>query len=293
MSELHVESLVVSAGRPHEPGAPLNAPIVLAAPYRNDPSDNHYSRAHPTETRAALESALGALDGGSALTFASGMAAIAAVAEGQPSGTVAVVPQAAYSGAVSIFNNEQALGRMTVRPVDVGDTDAVIAALDGAGLLWLEAVTNPLLAVPDLPRLIEAAHQAGAVVGVDATFATPLNVRPLELGADIVMHSATKYLAGHSDLLLGVLVTRSSELRCATRDPADADGRDPRCARIVSGSARAAHACAAHGARAVQRARARATAGGAPARGAGALPRPAVRSRSTRWPRACSTATAR
>jgi cystathionine gamma-synthase len=212
VSEVRVESLVVSAGRPHEPGAPLNTPIVLTAPYRNDPSDNHYSREHPTETRAALESALGELDGGSALVFSSGMAAIAAVAEGQPTGTVAVVPHAAYSGAVSIFANEQALGRMTVRPVDTGDSEAVIAALDGAGLLWLEAVTNPLLSVPDLPRLIDAAHEAGAIVAVDATFATPLNVRPLELGADIVMHSATKYLAGHSDLLLGVLVTRSSEL---------------------------------------------------------------------------------
>ena len=209
---MRVESLVVSAGRPDAPGAPLNAPIVLAAPYRNDPADNHYSREHPTETRAALESALGQLDGGSALVFASGMAAIAAVAEGQPTGTVAVVPHAAYSGAVSIFANEQALGRMTVRSVDIGDTAAVVEALDGAGLLWLEAVTNPLLSVPDLPRLIDAAHDAGAVVGVDATFATPLNVRPLGLGADIVMHSATKYLAGHSDLLMGVLVTRSSEL---------------------------------------------------------------------------------
>ena len=209
---LRVESLVVSAGRPDAPGAPLNPPIVLAAPYRNDPSDNAYSRERATETRAALEAALGELDGGTALAYASGMAAVAAVAEGQRSATIAVVPHAAYSGAVSIFASQQALGRMTVRPVDIGDTDAVLAALEGAGLLWLEAVTNPLLAVPDLPRLIEAAHAAGALVCVDATFATPLNVRPLDLGADIVMHSATKYLAGHSDLLLGVLVTRSSDL---------------------------------------------------------------------------------
>jgi cystathionine gamma-synthase len=212
VSDVRTESLVVSAGRPHSPGAPVNPPIVLTAPYRNDPSDNGYSRERATDTRAALEAALGELEGGTALAYASGMAAIAAVAEAQPHGTIAVVPHAAYSGAVSIFADEQALGRMTVRAVDVGDTDAVLAALDGAGLLWLEAVTNPLMAVPDLPRLIDAAHDVGAIVGVDATFATPLNVRPLELGADLVMHSATKYLAGHSDLLLGVLATRSPEL---------------------------------------------------------------------------------
>jgi cystathionine gamma-synthase len=209
---MRFESLVVSSGRPHTPGAPLNSPIVLTAPYRPDGDDNPYSRDAPTETRAALEAALGELEGGTALAFASGMAAIAAVAEGQPNGTVAVVPDAAYSGAVSIFAREQELGRMTVRPVDIADTAAVIAALDGAGLLWLETVTNPLLAVADLPVLIEAAHAVGALVGVDATFSTPLNVRPLELGADIVMHSVTKYLSGHSDVLLGVLATRSPEL---------------------------------------------------------------------------------
>lgn len=224
---MRIESLVVSTGRPHAPGDPVNAPIVLTAPYRNDPSDNAYSRAHATETRAALETALGELEGGTALAYSSGMAAIAAVAEGQPAGTIAVVPHAAYAGAVSIFAHEQALGRMSVRPVDIGDTGAVLAALDGAGLLWLEAVTNPLMAVPDLPRLIEAAHAAGALVGVDATFATPLNVRPLELGADLVMHSATKYLAGHSDLLLGVLATRSAELHDQLADRRTLTGAIP------------------------------------------------------------------
>lgn len=101
---------------------------------------------------------------------------------------------------------------MRLRPVDIADTAAVVAALDGARLLWLETVTNPLMTVPDLPALIDAAHEAGALVCVDATFSTPVNVRPLEFGADVVMHSATKYLAGHSDLLMGVLVTRRADL---------------------------------------------------------------------------------
>ncbi len=215
---MRLESRVVAAGRPHEPGAPLNAPIVLTAPYRHGGEDNGYSRDEPTATRAALEAAVGALEGGRALAFASGMAAIAAVVDLQPAGTIAVVPEAAYSGAVSIFARAQELGRLSTRPVDLADTDAVLKAVDGAGLLWLETVTNPLLAVADLPVLIEAAHAAGAVVGVDATFSTPVNVRPLELGADIVMHSATKYLSGHSDLLMGVLATASDDLAQALLD---------------------------------------------------------------------------
>jgi cystathionine gamma-synthase len=209
---MKLESRVVASGRPEDPGAPLNTPIVLTAPYRHGGDDNAYSRDEPTATRAALEAALGELEGGTALAFASGMAALAAVVDVQPTGSIAVVPDAAYSGAVSIFARAQELGRLTTRPVDLADTDAVIKAMDGAGLLWLETVTNPLLAVADLPALIEAAHAAGAVVGVDATFSTPVNVRPLELGADIVMHSATKYLSGHSDVLMGVLATASDEL---------------------------------------------------------------------------------
>lgn len=215
---LHPDSLVVAAGRPHGPGAPLNEPVVLAAPYRHDPAAdvNAYVRHQSSATVEAFEAAVGALDGGDAVAFASGMAAVAAIAEGQPAGCVAVVPDAAYSGSVAIFDEQQRMGRMQVRPVDIADVGAVTAALDGADLLWLETVTNPLMAVADLPALIAAGHAAGATVVVDATFSTPLVVRPLELGADVVMHSATKYLSGHSDLIMGVLVAapeRAADLR--------------------------------------------------------------------------------
>lgn len=212
MADLHTESILVSSGRPHEPGAPVNPPIVVTATFRNDGRSNQYARSDSTETRADLEAALGALDGGRALVFSSGMAAIAAVVESQPVGTVAVIPDAAYAGSLTIFGEQERLGRMTVRRVDVADTDAVIAALDGANLLWVETVTNPMLAVADLPALIDAARARNVLIGVDATFSTPLNVRPLELGADVVMHSVTKYLAGHSDILLGSLTTRSDDL---------------------------------------------------------------------------------
>jgi cystathionine gamma-synthase len=103
----------------------------------------------------------------------------------------------------------------------------VLDALDGAGLLWLETVTNPMLAVADLPALISAAHAAGAQVCVDATFSTPLNVRPLELGADVVMHSVTKYLSGHSDVLMGVLATSSPELARSLRERRTLTGAIP------------------------------------------------------------------
>jgi cystathionine gamma-synthase len=210
--KLHVESIAVAAGRPEEPGGPLNAPIVLAAPYRHSADANPYSRHDVSPTVTAFEQALGALEGGTALAFASGIAAVAAVVDRLPAGAVAVVPSAAYSGTVSIFGAQQELGRLTIRPVDVTDTAAVVAALDGAALVWLETVSNPLLAVPDVPAIAAAAHAAGALVAVDATFSTPLVVRPLDQGADIVMHSVTKYLAGHSDLLMGALVVRSGEL---------------------------------------------------------------------------------
>ncbi len=209
---LRAESAVVAAGRPARTAdAPLNTPVVLASSYQHAPDENRYLRWDASDTIRAFEQAIGELEGGHAVAFGSGMAAVAAVAEGQPSGTVAVVPHQAYAGTVGLFGDQQRLGHLTVRPVDIGDTDAVLAALPGADLLWLETVTNPMMTVADLPALITAAHDAGARVYVDSTFSTPLVVRPLALGADVVMHSATKYLAGHSDLLMGVLVAATDE----------------------------------------------------------------------------------
>jgi cystathionine gamma-synthase len=175
----------------------------------------------------SFEEALGILEGGTALAYSSGIAALAAVLDGLPAGSVAVVPSAAYSGTVSIFAAQQELGRLALRPVDVADTAAVVDALDGADLLWLESVSNPLMAVPDIPALGAAAHAAGALVCVDSTFSTPLLVRPLELGADIAMHSVTKYLSGHSDLIMGALVVRSPELARRLHDRRTLTGAVP------------------------------------------------------------------
>jgi len=210
---LHPESVVVAAGRPHEPGGPINTPIVATAPYRHgSDGENAYARHDVTATVRAFEETLGELDGGTALAFASGVAALAAVADNMSVGSVAVVPAAAYSGTVWGFAERATAGQLRLRPVDIADSDGVIAALNGADLLWLETVTNPLMAVPDIPKLAAAARESGCLVAVDATFSTPLNIRPLDLGADIVMHSATKYLAGHSDVIMGALVARDPEL---------------------------------------------------------------------------------
>jgi cystathionine gamma-synthase len=162
-------------------------------------------------TWQAFESVLGALEGGDALVLSSGMAAITAVLSLVPEGGRVVAPSHAYSGTLALLGQIAERGRLTVTQVDVARTDDVVAALRGAALLWIESPTNPMLEVADVPALCAAACEAGVLSVVDNTFATPLVQRPLDLGADVVVHSVTKYLAGHSDVLLGATVTRADE----------------------------------------------------------------------------------
>ncbi|MGH2735379.1 MAG: trans-sulfuration enzyme family protein, partial [Actinomycetota bacterium] len=160
----------------------------------------------------AFEAAVGALEGGRALAFSSGMAAISAVLERLPVGSVVVLPNDAYYGTRRFAAEASTDGRLSAREVDVTDTDATLAACDGASLLWLESPTNPLLAIADLPALCAGARALGVPVCVDNTFATPLLQRPLDLGAEVVVHSATKYISGHADVLMGVVVTRDEAM---------------------------------------------------------------------------------
>ncbi len=203
--------MVVAAGRPaREPDQPLNVPVTLAAPYVAG-GDREYGRyANPNWT--AFEDALGELEGGRCLAYASGLAAIAAVLDLVAHGERVVVPRHAYQGSLGQLADLEARGRVQVELVDVTDTAAVVAACEDAALVWMESPTNPALEVVDLPAVIEAAHAAGARVAVDNTFATPLVQRPLELGADIVVHSVTKYLSGHSDIVMGAVVTADDEI---------------------------------------------------------------------------------
>jgi cystathionine gamma-synthase len=203
-------SILVAAGRqPRLPGAGLNAPLELSSTYVADGSVNYARDGNPTW--AAFEEALGALEGGSALVFSSGMAAIAAALSLTPERSVVVAPTHAYSGTGLILKSLEKAGRVIVRRVDISDATAVIATLEGANLLWAESPTNPMLEVADLPRLFGAAHAVGAIAVCDNTFATPLVQQPLSMGADVVVHSVTKYLAGHSDVILGATVTADTD----------------------------------------------------------------------------------
>ncbi|MCA1782718.1 MAG: PLP-dependent aspartate aminotransferase family protein [Dermatophilaceae bacterium] len=210
LPELSLASRAVAAGRePRVPGGSVGAPLVHTSTYHAD-GDVVYARVgNPTWT--ALEDALGSLEGGVATSFASGLAATDAVLALVPLGGVVVAPASAYNGVVGTLAQRAERGELTVRFVDVTDPDAVGAACDGADLLWLESPTNPLLEVADLPQLTEAGHRAGALVACDNTFATPILQRPLEDGVDVVVHSVTKYLAGHSDVILGACVARDDE----------------------------------------------------------------------------------
>ncbi len=208
---LRPATIAVTAGRPpHEPDQPLNQPIVMASTYVAG-GDLEYGRyGNPTWT--AFEDALGALEGGRALAFSTGLAAVATVLDLVGQGGTVVAPRHAYNGSVMQLADLESRGRIKAVLVDITDTEAVVAACDGAALVWLESPTNPALEIADIPTIRAAAHEAGAYVVVDNTFATPLLQRPLEDEVDLVVHSATKYLAGHSDALLGAVVTRDDEL---------------------------------------------------------------------------------
>jgi len=207
---LDPSTLAVTAGRAQRvPGGSLSVPPVLASSFHAG-SDQSYSR-DGNPTWQAFEAAIGALERGTAVAFSSGMAATSAILEGlAPTGQV-VMAESAYSEVREVLAEREAAGRLQATYADPTDLDAMVAALPGADMLWLDSISNPLLDVPELDLLAQAAHDQGVLVVVDATLATPVLQRPLALGADIVVHSATKAIGGHSDLLLGVAVARTQE----------------------------------------------------------------------------------
>jgi cystathionine gamma-synthase len=203
--KLHPSTIAVRAGRGRGGhGDAVNPPVVLSSTFHAG-GDVVYGR-ESNETWEAFESALGALEGGLATSFSSGMAAVAAVLSTVPVGGVVVAPDGAYTGVRWVLNDLESQGRLTVRLVDIASVSAVGAAAAGAALVWAESPTNPTMGVADLAAIAGLAHDAGAVFAVDNTFATPMLQRPLSLGADIVVHSVTKALAGHSDVLMGAVV---------------------------------------------------------------------------------------
>jgi cystathionine gamma-synthase len=215
----------VHAGRPPVvPGGGVNPPIELSSTFHQGGAVAYGRDGNPTW--AAFEQVVGALEGGRAIAFSSGLGAVAAVLECLPVPGRVVVAGDAYAGTRRFLADVAGRGRLQWRTADVADTEATLAVAadlcgDGApagdgfgagGLLWLESPTNPLLAVADLAALSAGAHELGMDVAVDNTFATPLLQQPLDLGADVVVHSATKLLSGHSDVIMGVAVTRRPEV---------------------------------------------------------------------------------
>jgi cystathionine gamma-synthase len=172
-----------------------------------------YSRSG-NPTRDALAVALAELEGGAgAVVTSSGMAAVSLVTQLFRPGQVAVVPHDCYGGTYRLFNAIRERGSLDVRFVDFQDAHALQAALaSGPALVWIETPSNPLLRIVDLAAVAAAAHQAGALVVADNTFLSPVWQRPISLGADVVVHSTTKYLNGHSDVVGGAVVAASGEL---------------------------------------------------------------------------------
>jgi cystathionine gamma-lyase len=211
-------------GEPFLPGPTFAAPYHLAG--ASDASRFNYGR-NDSPTWARLEDALGELEGGRAIVFASGMAAVTAVVVPtlRP-GDVLVAPSDAYPGIRTIARDVLEPRGVQVRLVPTDDA-AVRAALPGATLVWLESPSNPGLDVLDLAALVAEAHAAGAQVAVDNTLAGPLRQRPLELGADVSVTSASKHLSGHSDLVLGVATVADGQRADALRAWRTATGSIP------------------------------------------------------------------
>jgi cystathionine gamma-synthase len=214
------ETLAIHAGQDTDPatGAVIT-PLYLTSTYAQDGVGGlrggyEYSRsANPTRT--ALETCLAALEGGThGFAFASGLAAedtfLRAVCA---PGDHVVIPGDAYGGTFRLFSKVLERWGLDYTAVDQRDLDAVRGAVrDNTRVLWCETPTNPLLAIADLAALSAIARDAGALLGVDNTFATPYLQRPIEHGADVVMHSTTKYLGGHSDVIGGALIARDADV---------------------------------------------------------------------------------
>jgi cystathionine gamma-synthase len=221
-----MESWLVSAGRDRRPGAPLNVPPWPASNFVLGEL-RAYARDDGTPGWDALEEIVGGLEGGSSVAFASGMAAIAAVFDQLPAGADVALPDDCYQGAAGLANAGRSRGRWRVRRIAVADTAGWIQACGESDLVWLESPSNPMLAVAELGAICAAPRKPGAILGVDNTFATPLNQRPLALGADVAVQSVTKFIGGHSDLLGGVVTVRDPALLAALRHTRELAGATP------------------------------------------------------------------
>jgi cystathionine beta-lyase/cystathionine gamma-synthase len=214
------DTLAIHAGARPEPvtGAimtPIFQTSTYVQPAVGEPRQGSYDYGRTANpTREALEANIAALEGGSrGLAFASGLAAIEAILKRLSAGDHVVSEENTYGGTTRMFNHVLSRFGISFTYVDSRDLDAVAAAIrPETKLVHVETPTNPMMRVSDIRALADLAHAAGALLSVDNTFASPYNQRPLELGADFTVHSSTKYINGHSDVIGGLLAVRDETL---------------------------------------------------------------------------------
>lgn len=206
------ETLAVHAGgEPDHATGAVAPPLHLSTTFAHGPAGERvagyeYQReGNPTQDR--FEALLAALEGGeAALATASGMAAISVLLDSLPPGSRVLIPDDCYTGLRVLANEFLPQRGVQAVAVDMADLESVAQAAKGAAMLWAETPSNPRMKVADIAALAAIAHGAGAQLCCDNTFATPVLQQPLALGADVVMHSTTKYFGGHSDCMGGALV---------------------------------------------------------------------------------------
>ncbi len=212
---MRLETLAVHAGRAVEPGSSAVTPAITLSTTFERADDGSYPNQHvytrtSNPNRQALESALAVLEGGAAaLAFASGQAAASAMLQTLSVGDHVILPDDLYHGMRHLVKEVLARWGLRADFVDMRDAANVQNSLrPETRLIWIETPSNPQLKIVDIAAVSELAHQAGAWCAVDNTWATPVWQRPLALGADVVLHSTTKYFGGHSDVLGGALILR-------------------------------------------------------------------------------------
>ena len=224
--QFHPDTIAVIAGRPaRAPGAPLNAPMVPASTYQHGGELTYARDGNPGWQ--AFEAALGALEHGHCVAFASGLAASSAILDELPPGAKVIAQRAPYYGVAQQLRERAARGLIQLETHDALTADGLASSIAGTALVWIESPTNPMLDVVDLPAVIVIAKGAGALVAVDNTFATPVEQTPLTLGADLVLHSGTKMIGGHSDLLLGAVVAADPAFKERLLERRSAAGSTP------------------------------------------------------------------
>ncbi len=206
-SALRPATRAIQLGRPAaHPDAPLNEPLTPATAFHADGLIGYAREGNPGW--AALESAIGDLEGGTAVAVSAGIAAVDLIIDLLPIGATVVAQEVSYAGTLARLGHHADSGRIALRLTTAGK---IAGRSRKADLVWVETPANPTLDVVDIARVAER-RQEGALVVVDNTLATPMLQRPMQLGADIVVHSASKYIAGHSDALLGIVVAADAAL---------------------------------------------------------------------------------